>query len=70
MFKREEKLVAIAEFSSRDVAEEAWGRLNDAEIPASVVHDPGPFGAPVLTRVMVARKDADDGQRLIADLIE
>ncbi len=61
-------LVAAALFTDRYVADEAWGRLMDADIPASVITEPGMVGAYRLN-VMVYRKDLDEAQRLIADLV-
>ena len=61
-------LVAAALFTDRDVADEAWGRLVEADIPASVMTEPGMVGAYRLN-VMVERKDLDEAQRLIADLV-
>ncbi len=69
MARRDEALVPIAEFAERATAEEAWGRLVDAGIPASVVLDPAPLGGAPITRVLVARGNAEPAQRLIADLI-
>jgi hypothetical protein len=62
-------LVAAALFTDRDVADEAWGRLLEADIPASVITEPGMVGAYRLN-VMVERKDLDEAQRLIADLVK
>lgn len=66
---RSDKLVAIAEFADRAAAEQAWSLLDAADIPANVLTDPGPFGAPVLHRIEVARQAADEAQRLIAHLV-
>jgi len=63
-----EQLVAAALFEDRDLADEAWGRLSEAGIPASVITEPGIMGAYRLN-VMVHREDLDEAQRLIADLI-
>lgn len=63
-----EQLVAAALFEDRDLADEAWGRLAQADIPASVITEPGIMGAYRLN-VMVHREDLDEAQRLIADLI-
>jgi hypothetical protein len=65
---RQDKLVPIAEFATREIAEQAWGRLADAGIPANVETDPGPLGASPLARIYVARRDVEPSQRLIADL--
>ena len=69
MGRREDKLVSIAEFVARDVAELAWARLAEADIPANVIHDPDPLGRRPVTRIEVARKDTLHAQRLIADLV-
>ena len=63
-----EQLVAAALFDDRDRADEAWGRLTHADIPASVITEPGIMGAYQL-KVMVHREDLDEAQALIADLI-
>ena len=63
-----EQLVAAALFEDRDLADEAWGRLTEADIPASVITEPGIIGAYRLN-VMVHREDLDKAQALIADLI-
>ena len=61
-------LVAAALFTDRDVADEAWGRLLEADIPSSVITEPGMVGAYRLN-VMVERRHLDEAQRLIADLV-
>ncbi len=63
-----EQLVAAALFEDRDLADEAWGRLSEADIPASVITEPGIIGAYRLN-VMVHREDLERAQALIADLI-
>ncbi len=63
-----EQLVAAALFEDRVVADEAWGRLAEADIPASVITEPGIIGAYRLN-VMVHREDLERAQALIADLI-
>lgn len=63
-----EQLVPAALFEDRDRADEAWGRLEHADIPASVITEPGIMGAFQL-KVMVHREDLDEAQRLIADLV-
>ena len=64
-----EQLVAAALFEDRDRADEAWGRLAEADIPASVITEPGMVGAYRLN-VMVHRENLDEAQRVIADLVE
>ena len=66
---RKDKLVPIAEFVDRLNAEEAWGLLEDAEIPANVLTEPGTFGTPVIHRVEVERPNVPSAQALIAHLI-
>ncbi|MDJ0952093.1 MAG: hypothetical protein QNJ81_00310 [Acidimicrobiia bacterium] len=68
-FWNKDKLVPIAEFADRSIAEEAWGLLEDAEIPANVLTEPGPFGAPVVHRVEVERPNVAAAQALVAHLI-
>ena len=65
---RPDDLVAAALFTDRDLSDEAWGRLSDADIPASVITEPGMVGAYRLN-VMVHRRNLDEAQRLIADLV-
>ena len=59
----------IAEFTDRDIAEEAWGLLEDAEIPANVLTEPGTFGTPVVHRVEVEVPNVSSAQALIAHLV-
>lgn len=61
--------ISAAMFEDREPAEEAWSLLNDAGIPAAVITDPGPFGAPYRVHVMVDRADLDEAQRIIAPLV-
>jgi hypothetical protein len=68
MMANPDDLVAAALFTDRDVADEAWGRLVEADIPASVITEPGMVGAYRLN-VMVERQDLDRAQHLIADLV-
>ena len=66
---RKDKLIPIAEFADRSLAEEAWGVLEDAGIPANVLTEPGPFGAPVVHRIEVERPNVSTAQPLIAHLV-
>lgn len=61
--------ISAAMFADREPAEQAWSLLNDAGIPAAVITDPGPFGAPYRVHVMVDRADLDEAQRIIAPLV-
>lgn len=69
MRRRDRRLTPIAEFAERTDAEEAWVVLDEAGIAASVVTDPAAFGSPEVTRVYVARIDADRAQQLIAPIV-
>jgi hypothetical protein len=66
---RKDKLVPIAEFAARELAEEAWGLLEDAEIPANVLTEPGTFGTPIVHRIEVERPNVRTAQALIARLV-
>ncbi|MEA2003171.1 MAG: hypothetical protein U9N84_14955 [Actinomycetota bacterium] len=66
---RKDKLIPIAEFVDRSVAEEAWGLLEDAEIPANVLTEPGVFGTAVFHRIEVERPNVTTAQALIAHLV-
>ncbi len=68
-FWSKDKLVPIAEFADRDSAEDAWGLLEEAEIPANVLSEPGTFGTPVVHRIEVERPNVAAAQRLIAQLV-
>jgi hypothetical protein len=68
LMARPDELVAAALFEHREPAEEAWGRLVEADIPASVITEPGIMGA-FYHRVMVERADLERAQSLIADLV-
>jgi hypothetical protein len=68
-FWNKDKLVPVAEFGDRDTAETAWGLLENAAIPANVLTEPGPFGAPVVHRVEVERPNVAAAQALIAHLV-
>jgi hypothetical protein len=70
MFSRKDKLVPIAEFTDRAVAEDAWSLLEDADIPANVLTEPGTFGTPYLHRIEVERPNVPTAQALIAHLVE
>ena len=57
--------IAAAVFDEREPAEEAWAILNDADIPATVVTDPGMLGAYSVS-VMVDRNDLERAQQALA----
>ena len=60
--------VSAALFTDRDKADEAWGVLTEAGVPASVITDPGMLGKYELS-VMVERENLERAQRLLAPLI-
>jgi hypothetical protein len=68
MSPRPDDLVAAALFQDRERADLAWGRLAEADIPASVITEPGIMGA-YYHRVMVQRENLDAAQAEIADLV-
>ena len=65
---RPEDLVAAALFDDRAPADEAWGILAEADVPASVITEPGIMGA-YRVYVMVHREDLEEAQRLLANLV-
>ena len=67
---RKDKLVPIAEFEHRSAAESAWVVLEEADIPANVLTEPGAFGTPVLHRIEVERPNVPTAQALIAHLVK
>jgi hypothetical protein len=66
---RKDKLVPIAEFADRSIAEEAWGVLEGSGIPANVLTEPGALGTPVLHRIEVERPNVNTAQALLAALV-
>lgn len=64
-----DKLVPIAEFADREIAEQAWVVLEEAAVPANVLTEPGTFGSPVVHRIEVERPNVTTAQALIAHLV-
>ena len=60
--------VSAALFTDRDKAEEAWGMLVDASVPAAIITDPGLLGKYELA-VMVEREDLDRAQEILAPFL-
>ncbi|MEN8040612.1 MAG: hypothetical protein ABFR95_03825 [Actinomycetota bacterium] len=60
--------VSAAIFTDQDKADEAWGLLSDAGIPAAIITDPGLLGKFELS-VMVERESLEEAQKLLASLI-
>ena len=65
---RPDDLVVALIVEDRATADEAWGRLAEADIPASVVTEPGIMGA-YRHLVQVHREDLDRAQRLLIGLV-
>ena len=61
--------IAAAVLPSREKADEAWGILADAGIPAMVVTDPGILGKYELL-VMVDRDDLEAAQEALGPFME
>ena len=59
---------AAAVFDNRADADEAWGMLADAGVPATVVTDPGMLGA-YRVMVVVSRDDLDRAVETLAPFI-
>jgi hypothetical protein len=64
--RRGDQLVVARRYPDRAAAEEGWSRLAEADIPATVVEDPGTFGTPTGADLMVARRDVDEAQAILA----
>lgn len=60
--------VAAAVFDDTDTADEAWSLLVDADIPATVIVDPGMLGA-YTASVMVERARLEEAQRILAPFV-
>ncbi len=60
--------VSAALLTDRDKADEAWGLLTDAGIPAAIITDPGMLGKYELS-VMVERENLERAQKLLAPLV-
>jgi len=65
---RDDELVAALVTEKRKVADEAWGRLGEAGIPAVVITQPGIMGAYELI-VQVEASDLERAQSLLTDLV-
>ena len=61
--------IAAAVLPSREKADEAWGILADAGIPATVVTDPGILGKYELL-LMVDRADLEAAQEALGPFME
>lgn len=65
---RPDDLVVALMVEDRAIADKAWGRLADADIPAAVITEPGIMGA-YRHLVQVHRENLERAQRLLADLV-
>lgn len=60
--------IAAAIFDTVERAEEGWALLNDANIPAAVITDPGMLGK-FSVSLLVQRDDLERAQRTLAPLM-
>lgn len=60
--------IAAAVFDNVDAAEEGWGLLNEADIPSTMITDPGMLGA-YSVKLMVDREDLGRAQGVLAPLV-
>ena len=60
--------IAAAVFDNIGDAEEGWGLLNDAEIPSTVITDPGILGR-YSVQLVVDRADLAAAQKVLAPLV-
>lgn len=60
--------IAAAVFKDVDTAEQGWALLNDADIPSTMITDPGMLGA-YSVQLMVDREDLDRAQEVLAPLV-
>jgi hypothetical protein len=60
--------IAAAVFKDVDTAEEGWALLNDADIPSTMVTDPGMLGS-YSVQLMVDREDLGRAQEVLAPLV-
>lgn len=65
---RPDDLVVALMTEDRATADEAWGRLAEADIPAAVITEPGMMGAYRLL-VQVHRERLEEAQALLVDLV-
>ncbi len=60
--------IAAAVFDTVEKAEEGWALLNDAEIPATVITDPGMLGK-FSVSLLVQRDDLERAQEILTPLM-
>jgi hypothetical protein len=60
--------IAAAVFKDVDTAEEGWALLNDADIPSTMITDPGMLGS-YSVQLMVDREDLGRAQEVLAPLV-
>ncbi|MEN8040614.1 MAG: hypothetical protein ABFR95_03835 [Actinomycetota bacterium] len=63
-----EPQVSAALFTDQEKADEVWGLLADAGIPATIITDPDLLGKYELS-LMVERADLDKAQEALAGLV-
>jgi hypothetical protein len=60
--------IAAAVFNDVDTAEQGWALLNDADIPSTMITDPGMLGS-YGVQLMVDRVDLGRAQEVLAPLV-
>ena len=60
--------IAAAMFDNVETAQEGWAMLTDADIPSTMITDPGIFGR-YSVQLMVDRPDLEAAQRVLAPLM-
>lgn len=64
MSRRDDELVAVAQFATRLEAEQAWTSLVAAGVPSTVVTNDPPWGEPQHF-IQCARKDAESALEVL-----
>jgi hypothetical protein len=60
--------IAAAVFDNVETAEEGWALLTDADIPSTMVTDPGMLGR-YSVQLVVDRDDLGEAQKVLAPLV-
>jgi hypothetical protein len=60
--------IAAAVFDDVETAQEGWAMLTEAEIPSTMITDPGILGR-YNVQLMVDRSDLEAAQRVLAPLV-
>ena len=65
--RRREQLVVVRRYAGDEAAEAGWAALMEADIPATLVADPGALGSPTGIDLMVARAHLDAARTILGD---